>query len=388
FQLSFFLTTLFGFTRGIPQPAASAGFVAQGATSTQYKTQDSLGNYQFGYDVSHTSGSSFHKETGSPGVKVGSYGLRDIDGRVRVVNYVADSQGFRADVQTNEPGVLSKDPAGVTISRTPSVLPLPAVGFTVDEDDDPSALGAQEPGDGSPDPVGALATSQTERAVAPSNVDKNPSRGPYPGDTIPDVPAPEGAQKDVAVTPAEEGSKTPRDPTPEGSQNNPGYPFVVQETNVQAYPTVPAGQRPVPGGVHHPQSLDNYPTVRPSGVGHGVGVLASPGRGAGQGNPNPGYPLEVMFHGGYPVHDHLRPEHPWRIPPFAQPHGYGFPGQEYPYYAQPGFYHYPHYRPNHYGYWGSQRNYYDMPFGAQRFPHQMYAEAPFAYLRSALGVQF
>ncbi|KAL1419378.1 hypothetical protein MTO96_005452 [Rhipicephalus appendiculatus] len=72
-------------------------------TSTHFKTQDSQGNYRFGYDVVHSSGSSFHKEESTNGVKVGSYGLRDVDGRVRIVNYVADAQGFRADVRTNEP---------------------------------------------------------------------------------------------------------------------------------------------------------------------------------------------------------------------------------------------------------------------------------------------
>ncbi|OQR71573.1 cuticle protein 14-like, partial [Tropilaelaps mercedesae] len=31
-------------------------------------------------------------------------GLTDVDGRVRVVNYVADGLGFRAAIKTNEPG--------------------------------------------------------------------------------------------------------------------------------------------------------------------------------------------------------------------------------------------------------------------------------------------
>ncbi|EEC14131.1 cuticular protein, putative, partial [Ixodes scapularis] len=242
-KLSLIMATLLGLTRGVPQPAAPAGFVTQRGTSTQYKTQDSMGNYQFGYDVSHSTGSSFHKETGSPGVKIGSYGLRDIDGRVRVVNYVADSQGFRADVQTNEPGVVSKDPAGVTINRTPSVLPLPAVGFTIREDNDPSALGAPEPGDGSSDLALADTTSLAEHSGSSLTVDNSPLGGTYGGDTVPDVPASVGGSKDVAVTPAEEGSKTSRNPTPDASQDNSGYPPVVQETDIVANPTVPAGQR-------------------------------------------------------------------------------------------------------------------------------------------------
>lgn len=42
------------------------------------------------------------------GNKIGSYGLRIGDGRVRVVNYVADQNGFRADVLSNEPGIAPK----------------------------------------------------------------------------------------------------------------------------------------------------------------------------------------------------------------------------------------------------------------------------------------
>ena len=49
--------------------------------------------------------------------KTGSYGLRDIDGRTRIVNYVADAAGFRASIQTNEPGVEPKDPAATLINK-------------------------------------------------------------------------------------------------------------------------------------------------------------------------------------------------------------------------------------------------------------------------------
>lgn len=45
----------------------------------------------------------------------GSYGLMDADGRVRVVNYVANGYGFRAAVATNEPGTVPSTPAGVNV---------------------------------------------------------------------------------------------------------------------------------------------------------------------------------------------------------------------------------------------------------------------------------
>ena len=50
-------------------------------------------------------------------MQVGSYGLRDADGRMRVVNYVADALGYRASISTNEPGVDPKqDPAAANIN--------------------------------------------------------------------------------------------------------------------------------------------------------------------------------------------------------------------------------------------------------------------------------
>lgn len=76
-----------------------------------------MGNYAFGYNEGHASGGSFRKETGSHGVVAGSYGLSVADGRQRVVNYVADAAGFRADIQTNEPGVEPKDPANTAINK-------------------------------------------------------------------------------------------------------------------------------------------------------------------------------------------------------------------------------------------------------------------------------
>ncbi|GFU43888.1 cuticle protein 14 isoform b [Nephila pilipes] len=96
--------------------------------STQYRAQDNIGNYNFGYDEGHLSGGTFRKEAGDAfGNKVGSYGLRDADGRIRVVNYVADAAGFRADIKTNEPGVEPKDPASTTINKALVVAPAPAV---------------------------------------------------------------------------------------------------------------------------------------------------------------------------------------------------------------------------------------------------------------------
>ncbi|XP_017490652.1 PREDICTED: cuticle protein 14-like, partial [Rhagoletis zephyria] len=72
-----------------------AGIVNTGSSAVS-RSDDGHGNYAFGYNEDHATGGTFRKEKGGPGVQVGSYGLRDADGRVRTVNYVADALGFRA----------------------------------------------------------------------------------------------------------------------------------------------------------------------------------------------------------------------------------------------------------------------------------------------------
>lgn len=51
----------------------------------------------------------------------GSYGYRDNNGVYREVVYVADKNGFRANIKTNELGVSgSKNPASVKIESYPA----------------------------------------------------------------------------------------------------------------------------------------------------------------------------------------------------------------------------------------------------------------------------
>lgn len=95
--------------------------ISSGASSV-HRSEDGLGNYAFGYDEAHPSGGSFRKESGSHGVKVGSYGLRDADGRVRTVNYVADAAGFRATVSTNEPGTAPSLTGAASYNAAPAVV--------------------------------------------------------------------------------------------------------------------------------------------------------------------------------------------------------------------------------------------------------------------------
>lgn len=86
--------------------------------SSQYRSQDNLGQYSFGYDEAGATGGSFrHEKSDALGNRVGSYGLTGADGRVRIVNYVADANGYRANVQTNEPGTESRDTAAVAVNK-------------------------------------------------------------------------------------------------------------------------------------------------------------------------------------------------------------------------------------------------------------------------------
>ncbi|XP_023223514.1 cuticle protein 14-like [Centruroides sculpturatus] len=106
-------------------PFLPASIISTG-TSIQQRVQDPVGNYQFGYTEGHATGGTFRREVGDiAGNKVGSYGLTDADGRRRVVSYVADAAGFRAKVDTNEPGVdPSKDPAAVAVNKGAIGAPL------------------------------------------------------------------------------------------------------------------------------------------------------------------------------------------------------------------------------------------------------------------------
>ncbi|UYV67232.1 hypothetical protein LAZ67_5000001 [Cordylochernes scorpioides] len=85
----------------------------------------SIGNYNFGYNVHHRDGQQqFRQESRDIlGRVVGSYGLAEPDGRQRVVDYVADHNGFRARVRSNEPGLQGIDSAGVRIVKPEDVPP-------------------------------------------------------------------------------------------------------------------------------------------------------------------------------------------------------------------------------------------------------------------------
>ncbi|GBM47005.1 hypothetical protein AVEN_131790-1 [Araneus ventricosus] len=81
--------------------------------------QSSPTPYQFSYSAPAIGGGSTHEETGDEyGRKTGSYTVQNEDGSQRIVQYVADEDGFRASISTNEPGTANQNPADVTIQSS------------------------------------------------------------------------------------------------------------------------------------------------------------------------------------------------------------------------------------------------------------------------------
>ncbi|PRD20977.1 UNVERIFIED_CONTAM: Cuticle protein 16.8 [Trichonephila clavipes] len=83
--------------------------------------------FDFGYETNDNYGTTtFRKENGDGHGRVqGSYGYKDLNGIERVVEYVADEHGYRADIKTNEPGTESQNPANVVLHASPVVVDAP-----------------------------------------------------------------------------------------------------------------------------------------------------------------------------------------------------------------------------------------------------------------------
>lgn len=96
-----------------------------GATGGTYSTESQgYGSqqqkpYNFAYESADGVGNSHSRQESADanGVVTGSYVIQTADGLYRTVNYVADESGFRASIDSNEPGVDNKDPADVAISH-------------------------------------------------------------------------------------------------------------------------------------------------------------------------------------------------------------------------------------------------------------------------------
>ncbi|KAL1465998.1 hypothetical protein MTO96_026946 [Rhipicephalus appendiculatus] len=81
--------------------------------------------YSFGYVAQAVGGSSSRQEVGDGnGAVQGVYTITTAEGGQRKVKYTADAAGFRAVVDTNEPGTQSESPADVALrsSSPPAYL--------------------------------------------------------------------------------------------------------------------------------------------------------------------------------------------------------------------------------------------------------------------------
>ncbi|KAL1476349.1 hypothetical protein MTO96_036569 [Rhipicephalus appendiculatus] len=109
-----------------------AGFGGYAAAGAPYRGYDAYASppqpYSFGYDNMDEYGNrQFRSEQGdSNNAKTGSYGYRDVNGLYRRVNYVADANGFRATVDTNEPGTAPGASADAVFNAAPVVPPVPS----------------------------------------------------------------------------------------------------------------------------------------------------------------------------------------------------------------------------------------------------------------------
>ncbi|CAN7996893.1 unnamed protein product [Ixodes pacificus] len=85
--------------------------------------------YSFGYDTVDEFGNKQyrHETSDANNAKKGSYGYTDANGIYRQVDYIADANGFRATVRTNEPGTAPSSPAGVLYDAKPVVVKPTAV---------------------------------------------------------------------------------------------------------------------------------------------------------------------------------------------------------------------------------------------------------------------
>ncbi|XP_054724363.1 cuticle protein 10.9-like [Uloborus diversus] len=111
--------------------ALSAVALAQhyGAPSPSYGHEENYPPrpYDFGYETNDDYGTTtFRRESGDGHGRVqGSYGYKDLHGIERVVEYVADEHGYRAEIKTNEPGTESQNPADVVLHANPIVVDEP-----------------------------------------------------------------------------------------------------------------------------------------------------------------------------------------------------------------------------------------------------------------------
>ncbi|XP_049267482.1 uncharacterized protein LOC125757794 [Rhipicephalus sanguineus] len=101
--------------------------------ATRYATKTGR-PYKFDYNIADHEGNQQYRieRADAQNTNTGAYGYRDVNGVFRHVNYIADQYGFRAVVNTNEPGTAPMDSADVVFNAAPiKVVPVKAPQNTV-----------------------------------------------------------------------------------------------------------------------------------------------------------------------------------------------------------------------------------------------------------------
>lgn len=109
-------------------------------------TADGFPAYSFGYQ---TDSSSRHEVGDSRGVVRGQYTVKGADGSGRVVDYIADEGGFRAVVNSDEPGVASSNSASLVVRNPMYEILLANNAFSHEHNAKTKRLEGQNRGQGS-----------------------------------------------------------------------------------------------------------------------------------------------------------------------------------------------------------------------------------------------
>lgn len=133
--------------------------------------------YSFSYGSSDKYGSHGREESRDEhGTVRGSYRIQLADGRMRLVKYVADKDGFRAGISTNEQGTESASSSGVVVHS--QALPGPEAARAAHR-----AMTRTGASRHSSPRHAAAASSNVERWAAPSHA-RAPAYLPAPMDEI------------------------------------------------------------------------------------------------------------------------------------------------------------------------------------------------------------
>nr|XP_027198215.1 uncharacterized protein LOC113792519 isoform X2 [Dermatophagoides pteronyssinus] len=104
------------------QLSSSSSYGQSSMSGYNYDTSDETKPkpYQFSLqsqdDGTGTANWYQQEQSNGDGVIVGSYTIQDpVTGTMRIVNYRADDDGFHAEIQSNEPGVVDSNPADASI---------------------------------------------------------------------------------------------------------------------------------------------------------------------------------------------------------------------------------------------------------------------------------